>query len=90
MDLTDTANIVVGNIPAPCSHRVPFLDSDLHFEKKRGVKTRYMFLWQFLSFASFRRRVEALNVVEVEIPRCCGCFCPVRGRDFSFVPYSRA
>jgi len=30
VDLTDTANIVVRDIPSPGSHGVPFPDSDLH------------------------------------------------------------
>jgi hypothetical protein len=43
--LADTTNIVVGDIPSPCSHRVPCLDSDLHVDGSRGMKTGDVFLW---------------------------------------------
>lgn len=30
MDLADAADIVFGNVPAPCCHSRPLLDLDLH------------------------------------------------------------
>jgi hypothetical protein len=39
MNLTDTADIIVGDVPSPCSYRMPLPDCDLHVDIGRDIKT---------------------------------------------------
>lgn len=36
LDTTDSADVVLGHIPAPRRYRVPLLDRDLHFRRGPG------------------------------------------------------
>lgn len=38
MNLTDTADIIVGDVPSPCSYRVPLPDCDLHVNIGRYIR----------------------------------------------------
>lgn len=52
MDLADTTDVVVGDIPSPCRHRVPLLDLDLHVEFQEYVRLQRVSRWLMKLFAS--------------------------------------
>lgn len=41
VDLTDSADVVVGDVPSPCSHRVPLANLDFHLEGCVFIPTKY-------------------------------------------------
>lgn len=61
MYLADTADVVVGDIPSPGSHRVPFLDPDFHCGDFWDTENKLVVLKRLKSCKTFEFALSVLN-----------------------------
>lgn len=65
MYLADTADIVVGNVPSPNSHRIPFLDSDFHLDMDEYCCSWYGVITDLLKLSE----LSCVWIVVVEVAK---------------------